>query len=61
MMTPEDRGRIMLLSAKNNLKKMAFYGLTEEQEISQYLFEVTFNLRYHMINQHPIGPNLSTR
>ncbi|MPC73000.1 Heparan-sulfate 6-O-sulfotransferase 3 [Portunus trituberculatus] len=45
MMTPEDRGRIMLLSAKRNLKKMAFYGLTEEQGISQYLFEVIFNLR----------------
>lgn len=40
----------MLLSAKNNLKKMAFFGLTEEQEISQYLFEVTFNLRYVQMN-----------
>ncbi|KAK8392886.1 hypothetical protein O3P69_013128 [Scylla paramamosain] len=48
MMTPEDRGKIMLLSAKNNLKKMAFYGLTEEQEISQYLFEVTFNLKFRV-------------
>lgn len=48
MMNPEERGRIMLLSAKNNLKKMAFFGLTEEQEISQYLFEVTFNLRFRV-------------
>lgn len=46
MMKPEDRGKIMLLSAKNNLKKMAFFGLTEHQEISQYLFEETFNLKY---------------
>ncbi|KAG0724160.1 Heparan-sulfate 6-O-sulfotransferase 2 [Chionoecetes opilio] len=48
MMTSEERGRIMLLSAKNNLKKMAFFGLTEEQEISQYLFEVTFNLKFRV-------------
>lgn len=54
MMSPEERGRIMLLSAKNNLKKMAFFGLTEEQEISQYLFEVTFNLRYVLDNRFSV-------
>ena len=36
----------MLNSAKANLVNMAYFGLTEEQEISQYLFEETFNLRF---------------
>ena len=36
----------MLNSAKANLANMAYFGLTEEQEISQYLFEETFNLRF---------------
>ena len=36
----------MLNSAKSNLANMAYFGLTEEQEISQYLFEETFNLRF---------------
>lgn len=46
MMKPEERNKAMLLSAKNNLKRMAFFGLTEYQEISQYLFEETFNLKF---------------
>lgn len=53
MMKPEERGKTMLLSAKNNLKKMAFFGLTEHQEISQYLFEETFNLKFRVrFNQY---------
>ena len=36
----------MLNSAMANLANMAYFGLTEEQEISQYLFEETFNLRF---------------
>ena len=43
---PVTRDRIMLNSAKANLANMAYFGLTEEQEISQYLFEETFNLRF---------------
>lgn len=46
IMLPEERDKLMLLSAKNNLKKMAFFGLTELQETSQYVFEETFNLKY---------------
>ncbi|CAL4205159.1 unnamed protein product, partial [Meganyctiphanes norvegica] len=47
-MSPVERNTAMLLSAKNNLKKMAFFGLTEEQEKSQYLFEETFNLKFNV-------------
>ncbi|XP_064121463.1 heparan-sulfate 6-O-sulfotransferase 2-like [Macrobrachium nipponense] len=50
---PEDRGKMLLISAKNNLKKMAFFGLTEDQEISQYIFEETFNLKFRVrFEQH---------
>ena len=45
-MDPVRRDKILLASAKANLEKMAYFGLTEEQEISQYLFEETFNLRF---------------
>ena len=43
---PAQREAIMLNSAKANLASMAYFGLTEEQESSQYLFEQTFNLRF---------------
>ncbi|KAJ8974918.1 hypothetical protein NQ317_010201 [Molorchus minor] len=45
-MSKIDRDRIMLASAKKNLESMAFFGLTEYQKISQYIFEETFNLRF---------------
>ncbi|KAJ8933716.1 hypothetical protein NQ314_013846 [Rhamnusium bicolor] len=45
-MSKSDRDRIMLASAKKNLQSMAFFGLTEYQKISQYIFEETFNLRF---------------
>ena len=45
-MDPEQRDRMMVNSAKANLANMAYFGLTEEQEISQYLFEETFNLNF---------------
>lgn len=45
-MSKTDRDRIMLASAKKNLQSMAFFGLTEYQKISQYIFEETFNLRF---------------
>ena len=44
-MTPEERETVMLASAKRNLREMAFFGLTEYQEQSQYLFEEIFNLK----------------
>lgn len=45
-MSPTERGRLMLESAKRNLQKMPFFGLTEYQEASQYLFEKTFGLKF---------------
>lgn len=45
-MPQHERDRIMLASAKKNLQNMAFFGLTEYQKISQYVFEETFNLRF---------------
>ncbi|CAH1104673.1 unnamed protein product [Psylliodes chrysocephalus] len=45
-MAKAERDRILLASAKKNLLSMAFFGLTEHQKISQYIFEETFNLRF---------------
>nr|ANI86004.1 sulfotransferase [Locusta migratoria migratoria] len=45
-MSPVERDRVMLASAKKNLASMAFFGLTEYQKIAQYVFEETFNLRF---------------
>ncbi|XP_059154792.1 heparan-sulfate 6-O-sulfotransferase 2-like [Physella acuta] len=36
--------KTLLNSAKENLRAMEFFGLTEEQEKSQFLFEVTFGV-----------------
>lgn len=55
-MPKADRDRIMLASAKKNLQSMAFFGLTEFQKISQYIFEETFNLRFAI----PFEQNNST-
>nr|XP_061826271.1 heparan-sulfate 6-O-sulfotransferase 3-B-like [Nerophis lumbriciformis] len=41
-----ERGRVLLASAKANLRDMAFYGLTEFQRKTQRLFERTFGLRF---------------
>lgn len=44
---PENkRAQILLESAKKNLRDMAFFGLTEFQRKTQYLFERTFNLKF---------------
>ncbi|XP_010216973.1 PREDICTED: heparan-sulfate 6-O-sulfotransferase 1 [Tinamus guttatus] len=44
---PENkRAQILLESAKKNLKDMAFFGLTEFQRKTQYLFERTFSLKF---------------
>ncbi|XP_018119477.1 heparan-sulfate 6-O-sulfotransferase 1 isoform X2 [Xenopus laevis] len=40
------RAQVLLESAKKNLKDMAFFGLTEFQRKTQYLFERTFNLKF---------------
>ncbi|XP_057707920.1 heparan-sulfate 6-O-sulfotransferase 3-B [Corythoichthys intestinalis] len=45
-MNESQRDHILLSSAMNNLKNMAFYGLTEFQRKTQYLFERTFSLRF---------------
>ena len=45
-MPAADRKRIMLNSAKSNLEKMAFVGLTEQQHESQSLFQRTFDLHF---------------
>lgn len=45
-MTAAERDRVMLASAKRNLAGMAYFGLTEYQKLSQYIFEETFNLRF---------------
>ena len=40
------RDRIMLESAKENLLRMAFFGVTELQKESQLVFQRTFNMRF---------------
>ena len=45
-MESEERDRVMLQSAKENLLRMAFFGLTEMQAESQYIFQETFNLKF---------------
>lgn len=45
-MPQTERDRVLLASAKRNLASMAYFGLTEYQKISQYIFEETFNLRF---------------
>lgn len=45
-MPQAERDRVLLASAKKNLASMAYFGLTEYQKISQYIFEETFNLRF---------------
>uniref|UniRef100_A0A6P5ILJ5 Heparan-sulfate 6-O-sulfotransferase n=1 Tax=Phascolarctos cinereus TaxID=38626 RepID=A0A6P5ILJ5_PHACI len=45
-MNESERNMILLQSAKNNLKNMAFFGLTEFQRKTQFLFERTFNLKF---------------
>ena len=45
-MSRDARDTIMLESAKENLLRMAFFGLTELQAESQYIFQGTFNLQF---------------
>ena len=41
-----ERDKIMLQSAKENLLKMDYFGLTEYQNYSQALFEYSFDLEF---------------
>ncbi|XP_023227208.1 heparan-sulfate 6-O-sulfotransferase 1-like [Centruroides sculpturatus] len=45
-MSVEERNLLLLTSAKNNLHKMAFFGLSEFPKMSQYMFESIFNLSF---------------
>ena len=45
-MSLTQRNKILLESAKDNLKRLAFFGITTEQAKSQYLFEDAFNLTF---------------
>ncbi|XP_076435901.1 heparan-sulfate 6-O-sulfotransferase 2-like [Babylonia areolata] len=45
-MSPTQRGALMLHSAKQNLQKMAFFGLTDFQTASQFLFEHTLHMNF---------------
>ncbi|XP_038604082.1 heparan-sulfate 6-O-sulfotransferase 2 isoform X1 [Tachyglossus aculeatus] len=46
VMAEEQRNKVLLDSAKENLKRMAFFGLTEFQRKTQYLFEKTFSMNF---------------
>ncbi len=45
-MDANKRNSLMLQSAKENLRDMAFFGLTEYQKETQYMFERTFHLKF---------------
>lgn len=45
-MSSKARDMIMLNSAKTNLEKMAYFGLTEKQHESQILFQHVFDLQF---------------
>lgn len=56
-----ERDAIMLASAKRNLASMAYFGLTEHQKMSQYVFEETFNLRFAIpFEQHNATLSVTT-
>lgn len=46
VMSEQERWALLLESAKRNLRRMAFFGLTEYQRKTQYLFEHTFRLAF---------------
>ncbi|CAL1268524.1 unnamed protein product [Larinioides sclopetarius] len=49
-LSKEDRDLIVLTSAKSNLHKMAFFGLSEFPKVSQYMFEATFGMNFKAKN-----------
>ena len=46
VMSAQERDILMLASAKENLRSTAFFGLLENQTVSQYLFEKTFGMTF---------------
>ncbi|KHJ98885.1 heparan sulfate 6-sulfotransferase [Oesophagostomum dentatum] len=46
-MDPKTRNRILLESAKSNLRNMAFFGIKERMDDSQVMFERLFNLSFN--------------
>lgn len=48
-MSKKKRDRLMLMSAKNNLRGLAFFGIKERMNDSQVLFEKFFNFKYFLI------------
>ena len=46
LLPEEKRESLLLESAKENLLNLSFFGLTEFQEETQYLFEKTFSLEF---------------
>ena len=42
----KERNKVLLASAKANLARMAYFGLTEQQSMSQYIFEETSHLEF---------------
>ncbi|XP_054712177.1 heparan-sulfate 6-O-sulfotransferase 2-like [Uloborus diversus] len=49
-LSKQDRDLIILTSAKNNLHKMSFFGLSEFPKVSQYMFEITFGMNFKVKN-----------
>lgn len=46
LMPEQKRNQVMLDSAKQNLERMPFFGLTEYQRETQFLFQDTFRLMF---------------
>lgn len=46
VLSTKERDSILLESAKKNLRRMAFFGICENQTASGYLFESTFKMKF---------------
>lgn len=49
--SPEEKDRLMLQSAKDNLRNFSFFGLTEYQEETRLLFEKQFGMQLKLATQ----------
>ena len=59
--TSEERGQMLLDSAKQNLLKFSFFGILEFQEESGWLFERTFGLEFGIRPPHlPFNSSLAS-
>lgn len=59
--TSDERGTLLLESAKRNLLKFAFFGILEFQEESGWLFERTFGVEFGIPPPHlPLNSSLAT-